>query len=228
MSKKFEIAQKAKDLFQELDSLPFEDRIEAINQIKTSLKAHSPFAHEPVDCVTWVKSEQLQANNYNPNSVALPELKLLEVSIREDGFTQPIVTWENKGHYEIVDGFHRNLVGGRSTTLQGRLRGYLPVVVVNQNRNDRSDRMAATIRHNRARGRHTVDVMAEIVTEMKERNRSDKWIAEHLGMDEDEVLRLTQVSGLTSMFANQEFSLAWEVDTNSKDAETFTKEYKKR
>lgn len=148
-------------------------------------------------------------------------MKLLEISIRDDGFTQPVVTWKDQDRYEVVDGFHRSKVSQKSSGLQMRLKGYLPVVVVNQDREDRSDRMAATIRHNRARGRHSVDIMAEIVTELKERNRSNKLIAEHLGMDEDEVLRLTQVSGLLSMFQNSEFSLAWEVDPTPTDYESF-------
>jgi ParB-like chromosome segregation protein Spo0J len=174
-----------------------------------------------VDCVVWVQADQVQANDYNPNNVAYPEMKLLEISIREDGFTQPIVTWRNGEKYEVVDGFHRNLVGRKSDTVKKRIHGYLPVVVVNQDRQDRTDRIAATIRHNRARGRHSVNVMSEIVVELKARNRSDKWIAEHLGMDQDEVLRLTQISGLTSMFANSEFSMAWDVETDSKDFEAF-------
>jgi len=210
--KSHRVSQRIKEALKELETLSPESRIDAINQIKLALQNHSPFSHEPIDCVIWLKAEQVQANDYNPNNVAPPEMKLLEVSIREDGFTQPIVTWKNENKYEVVDGFHRNLVGRGSETLRQRLRGYLPIVVINRDRQERSDRMAATIRHNRARGRHNVDIMSEIVVEMKGRNRSDKWIAEHLGMDEDEVLRLTQISGLMSMFANAEFSRAWDVE----------------
>lgn len=158
----------------------------------------------PVSRVRWVPAELVQANDYNPNSVAPPEMKLLELSIREDGFTQPIVVWEVDGHYEVVDGFHRHLVG--------RQLGFslLPVVVINVDRADRGDRMASTIRHNRARGKHRVDGMSEIVQELARRNWSDAKIARELGMEADEVLRLKQISGLAEMFADHAFSEAWE------------------
>ena len=113
----------------------------------------SPFSEEPVDCVLWVPSVSVVANDYNPNSVAPPEMQLLEHSITEDGYTQPIVAWENSGFYEVVDGFHRHRVGRESMIVMGRIHGYLPVTIVNDNRLDRGDRMAATIRHNRARGK---------------------------------------------------------------------------
>ena len=188
------------------------ERAEAINRIKRVLKEVSPFSAEPVECVQWVKSELVIANDYNPNSVAPPEMELLHTSIQEDGYTQPIVVWQHDGIYEVVDGFHRNRVGKEYADIKERIHGFLPVVVINNEREDKGDRIASTIRHNRARGKHRVEAMSDIVIELKRRNWSDAKIAKELGMDADEVLRLTQITGLAEMFKNKEFSQAWEVD----------------
>jgi ParB-like chromosome segregation protein Spo0J len=205
------IVDRARELFAELEALPPLDRIEAVNDIKRALHDVSPMRGEPVDCVLWVPSSDIEANDYNPNKVAPPEMKLLEHSIREDGYTQPIVTWHVNGHREVIDGFHRNRVGRECKPVRERLMGYLPVTTVNQDRTDRSDRIAATIRHNRARGKHQVAAMSEIVIELSRRNWSDERIGRELGMDADEVLRLKQISGLAELFADQEFSEAWEI-----------------
>lgn len=189
-----------------------EERTEAINQIKKMLKEVSPFSAEPVECVQWVKSDLVIANDYNPNSVAPPEMQLLHTSIQEDGYTQPIVVWQHDGIYEVVDGFHRNRVGKEYADIKERIHGYLPVVVINGDRQDKGDRIASTIRHNRARGKHRVEAMSDIVIELKRRNWSDAKIGRELGMDADEVLRLTQITGLAEMFADKDFSQAWEVD----------------
>lgn len=146
------------------------------------------------------------ANDYNPNSVAAPEMKLLRTSIKADGYTQPIVVWERDGIFEVVDGFHRHLIGKELGL------SHLPIVVINADRSDRGDRIAATIRHNRARGRHRIDSMSNIVVELSRRNWSDQKIARELGMDADEVLRLKQVSGLADLFEDEEFSEAWEIE----------------
>jgi ParB-like chromosome segregation protein Spo0J len=133
-------------------------------------------------------------------------MRLLELSIEQDGYTQPIVTWlREDGVYEVVDGFHRHRVGKEKLKLS-----HLPVVVINADRQEKSDRIASTIRHNRARGKHAVSAMSDIVQELARRNWSDAKIAKELGMDPDEVLRLKQISGLAEMFADQEFSEAWE------------------
>lgn len=189
-----------------------EERVEAINQIKRLLKEVSPFTAEPVECVQWVKADEVIANDYNPNSVAPPEMELLHTSIQEDGYTQPIVVWQHDGIYEVVDGFHRNRVGKEYADIRERIHGYLPVVVINGDREDKGDRIASTIRHNRARGKHRVEAMSDIVIELKRRNWSDAKIGRELGMDADEVLRLTQITGLAEMFADKDFSQAWEVD----------------
>lgn len=215
MNKKIEdLVARCAELFAEIEEMREADAVKAINGIRLALREHSPFKAEPVDCVQWVTSELVQANDYNPNTVAPPEMKLLELSIKEDGYTQPIVTYKRSSDNinEVVDGFHRNRVGKESPFVRKRLKGYLPVVVINDGRTEITDRMASTIRHNRARGKHNVDSMSDIVIELKKRNRSEQWIAEHLGMDADEVLRLCQISGLIEVFATTEFSRAWDIE----------------
>jgi ParB-like chromosome segregation protein Spo0J len=207
------VVENIRLLVPELASLPDDERIEALNQIRLLLHDISPFNNEPVDCVLWVKAETVEANDYNPNKVAPPEMKLLEVSIAEDGYTQPIVTWVSNGLREVVDGFHRTRVGKESAAVRKRIRGYLPVTTVNDDRIDRGDRIATTIRHNRARGKHQVQAMSEIVVELSRRFWTEEKIAKELGMDPDEVLRLKQISGLAEMFLDREFSEAWEIDS---------------
>lgn len=186
-------------------------RITALNELRRELHALSPFKSEPVDCVQWINASDIEANDYNPNSVAPPEMKLLEHSVREDGYTQPIVAWNRDGLYEVVDGFHRNRVGRESDAIRERLMGYLPLTVINSGRQDRGDRIAATIRHNRARGKHRVEAMSEIVVELKRRNWSEDKIGRELGMDPDEVLRLCQITGIVEVFADADFSQAWDI-----------------
>lgn len=161
-------------------------------------------ADHPVSRVRWVPSESVHANDYNPNQVAPPEMKLLRLSIESDGFTQPIVVWQMEdGTFEVIDGFHRHRVG------KGMGLTHLPVVVINCERSGREDRIASTIRHNRARGKHTIGGMSDIVQELARRNWSDERIGRELGMEADEVLRLKQITGLAEMFADREFSEAW-------------------
>lgn len=207
------IVRSCSSLFARLESLPMAERVEAINAIRLALREYSPFKAEPVDCVRWVPSSAVVANDYNPNAVAPKEMELLEHSIQEDGYTQPIVSWANADNYEVIDGFHRHRVGKESAPIQARVHGYLPLVVVNDERLGLGDRMASTIRHNRARGKHKVEAMSEIVVELKRRFWSDEKIAKELGMEPDEVLRLTQITGLTDMFADAEFSEAWEAES---------------
>jgi ParB-like chromosome segregation protein Spo0J len=212
------IEEKARALFELLDFLDLSVKVDAINNIRESLHHHSPFKSEPVDFVRWVKSDCVIANDYNPNSVAPPEMKLLEHSISQDGYTQPIVSFPHDNLLEVVDGFHRHRVGKESDIVRSRVHGYLPTVAIKNDRQDKSDRMASTIRHNRARGEHRVDSMSEIVIELKRRFWSDEKIAKELGMERDEVLRLTQVSGLAGLFADRDFSEAWEAE-HLEDAE---------
>lgn len=201
-------------LINEISKLPIDEKVNIINEIKKSLHEISPFRNEPVDCVLWIKNNLVHANDYNPNSVAPPEMELLRLSIEADGYTQPIVTMkEDEGTREVIDGFHRNRVGKECPDIQKRVNGYLPIVTINQTREDKGDRIASTIRHNRARGKHKVTAMSDIVVDLKKRNWSDEKIARELGMDPDEVLRLCQISGLSEMFSDQEFSQAWEINS---------------
>lgn len=159
----------------------------------------------PVYSVLSIPVEKVRANSYNPNSVAPPEMKLLETSIWEDGYTMPVVCYyiQEEDVYEIVDGFHRYTILKTSKRIYDRENGLLPVVVINK---DISNRMASTIRHNRARGSHSIDLMSTIVAELTQSGMSDAWICKHVGMDKDELLRLKQITGLASLFADKEFS----------------------
>lgn len=204
--------ERIESILTEINQLSLDEKVQAINELKEGLKKISPFANEPVDCVQWVKEELVIANDYNPNTVAPPEMELLHTSIQEDGYTQPIVVYQHDGIYEVVDGFHRNRVGKECKDIHERIHGYLPVTIINDDRHEKADRIASTIRHNRARGKHRVEAMSDIVIELKRRNWSDTKIAKELGMDADEVLRLTQITGLAEMFADKDFSEAWEVD----------------
>lgn len=204
------IVDRARALAAELARLPEAERIEALNKIRQALHEASPFRAEPVDCVLWVRAEEVEANDYNPNTVAPPEMRLLALSIEADGYTQPVVTHVEEGHREVVDGFHRNRIAREHGPVRKRVLGYLPVTTIKPDRTGRADRIAATIRHNRARGKHGVEAMSEIVLELARRNWSDAKIARELGMDPDEVLRLKQITGLAEMFADREFSEAWE------------------
>lgn len=164
---------------------------------------NEPFK-SPVYNVIAVPIEKVVANNYNPNVVAPPEMKLLERSIWEDGYTMPCVCYylADEDKYEIVDGFHRYLVMKTSERIRKRENGLLPVSVINK---DISERMASTIRHNRARGTHTVELMSHIVSELTKSGMTDEWIMKNIGMDTDELLRLKQISGLAELFADKEF-----------------------
>lgn len=208
-------------IFKQLETMPLKEKVETLNAIRLELAKYSPFKTEPVDCVQWIPNTKVTANDYNPNTVAPPEMKLLELSIENDGYTQPIVSWSRDGIFEVIDGFHRHRVGKESKPIQKRINGYLPLVVINNERTELSDRMASTIRHNRARGKHGVDSMSEIVVELKKRNRSEEWIAKHLGMDAEEVLRLCQVSGLVEMFSNTEFSQSWDIEVKDDNVDNF-------
>lgn len=165
----------------------------------------------PVYNIKRVPVDKIQANSYNPNHVAPPEMKLLYKSILEDGYTMPIVCYylEDIDKFEIVDGFHRYTVIKKHKDIFEREGGYLPVSVINK---PISDRMASTIRHNRARGSHDVELMTNIVTELVESGCSDRWIMKNIGMDADELLRLKQLSGLAAIFKDKEFSKAWVVE----------------
>ena len=162
----------------------------------------------PVYNVIAVPIEKIHPNTYNPNSVAPPEMKLLYDSIKEDGYTMPIVCYYSRAKdiYTIVDGFHRYRVMLDYPDIYERESGLLPVSIIDE---PLDHQMASTIRHNRARGSHKVDLMSNIINELHELGRSDKWISKHLGMDRDEILRLKQITGLTALFKDVQFGRAW-------------------
>ncbi|MBQ2721438.1 MAG: ParB-like nuclease domain-containing protein [Opitutales bacterium] len=166
-------------------------------------------SQSPVYSVISVPVDKIRANAYNPNKVAPPEMKLLYDSIKEDGYTQPIVCYYIKDDdmYEVVDGFHRYQIIKIHKDIYEREGGCLPVVVINR---PIEDRMASTIRHNRARGSHDVDLMSNIVAELSEMGKTNAWISRHLGMSADEILRLKQITGLASLFKDEDFSNSWE------------------
>lgn len=165
----------------------------------------------PVYGVIAVPIEKVQANDYNPNSVAPPEMELLETSIWEDGYTMPVVCFydEENDKYIVVDGFHRYTVLKTSKRIFEREKGMLPVSVIDK---DISDRMASTIRHNRARGSHSIDLMSNIVSELVEMGKGDAWICKHIGMSQDELLRMKQITGLASLFREKDFSASWDAE----------------
>lgn len=167
----------------------------------------------PVYGVRSVPIEQVRANDYNPNAVAPPEMELLETSIWEDGYTQPVVTVYDPetDQYVVVDGFHRYLTLKNSDRIRERENGMLPVVVLDK---EMADRMASTIRHNRARGTHNIELMSTIVSELVEMGKGDRWICNHIGMSPDELLRMKQITGVAALFQNRDFSDSWEAESD--------------
>jgi hypothetical protein len=187
------------------------ERTTRINQLRRFISHMSPFKNEPVDFIEWVRVDTVHANDYNPNAVAPPEMELLRLSVDADGYTQPIVTMPDDDTHEVIDGFHRHRIGKECREINTRLHDYLPIVHIRNERHDRGDRIAATIRHNRARGKHRIDAMSDIVIELKRRNWSDQRIGRELGMEPDEVLRLCQITGLAELFSDEEFSASWDI-----------------
>lgn len=199
-----------------LAKLNDEQKIEALNKIKISLHQISPFKNEPTDCVLWIKQQQVIANDYNPNVMSPTEKKLLETSLVKDGYTQPVVVLpiqqsKNKpSQWQVVDGYHRYLLS-KKNSLNKRINGYLPITILDVESHTMADQMAATIRHNRARGQHQVAAMSDIVRDLSRLGWNDQKIGDELGMSQDEVLRLKQISGLAELFSEHDFSEAWTV-----------------
>ncbi|MFR7364808.1 MAG: IbrB-like domain-containing protein [Terrisporobacter sp.] len=162
----------------------------------------------PVYDIKAIPIEKIRANAYNPNAVAPPEMKLLYQSIKEDGYTMPVVCYyiEEEDIYEIVDGYHRYTIMKTHKDIYDRENGCLPVSIIDK---PIQGRMASTIRHNRARGTHNIELMSNIISELVESGMSDAWIAKNIGMDLDEILRLKQITGLASLFKDKEFSKSW-------------------
>lgn len=201
-------------LKQHIESLStVDEKIAALNYIRAQIHEVSPLKHHPVDCVYWEKSENVEANEYNPNSVAPPEMELLYKSILEDGYTMSIVAWKQPdGKIKIVDGFHRRQTERNNKDISASTHGYIPLTHIRRSQEDTGDRMASTIRHNRARGTHNIELMSTIVAELVEMGKGDPWICKHIGMSADELLRLKQVTGLAALFNNKDFSASWEAN----------------
>ena len=188
--------------------LPEADREASLERLRTVLHGHSIFKDQPVDFVTWVPLDQVRANAYNPNGVAAKEMQLLLTSILHDGYTQPVVTVhdEETDTYVIVDGFHRYYCLKTDPEVQRRTANRLPVVVIDKSMNDL---MASTVRHNRARGKHTITGMSNLIFQMLENGWSDSNICNELGMEPVELLRLKHITGFSKLFADAEYRQAW-------------------
>jgi ParB-like chromosome segregation protein Spo0J len=187
-----------------------EDKIEFVNELRAFIHEElSPVKSQPIDNVIWVPLHQVEANDYNPNSVAKVEMGLLYKSIEHDGYTQPIVTIYDpeKDKYIIVDGFHRYFTCKMKRDIFDRNLGHLPIVVIKK---DINERMAATIRHNRARGEHSITGMSNMVFKMLENGWEDSEICNHLGMEAEEILKLKHITGFSKLFKDAEYKKAWE------------------
>lgn len=194
-----------------LESLPDDQRQTAIFDIRKAIAPYSNKKHNPVDNVMWVNFNQIEANNYNPNAVAKQEMKLLHTSITHDGYTQPIVVIYDKAKnkYVIVDGFHRYATMVYNKDLQELNNSMVPVVVIDK---DINERMASTIRHNRARGKHSVQGMSNIVLNMLKNGMNDADICNELGLEPEELVRLKFTTGYAKLYEGKEFSKAWETE----------------
>jgi len=214
----FENQMEIRDLISSLrekiaDIKNVDDKIEALNYVRGELHSVSPLKHHPVDWVQWKKSNEVEANEYNPNKIPPPEMELLYKSIFEDGYTMSIVTYDNpEGKIKIVDGFHRRLMEQIHEDISKSTHGYIPLTFIRKSQEDTGNRMASTIRHNRARGVHNIELMSTIVAELVEMGKGDPWICKHIGMSADELLRLKQITGLASLFSNKDFSSSWEAE----------------
>jgi ParB-like chromosome segregation protein Spo0J len=205
------ITELAQQLAREIDQIEdLDGKTDALNEARYILHQVSPLKHHPVDYVKWQKSEDIEANEYNPNVVAPPEMRLLLTSIKEDGFTMPIVTCPSEDIIKIVDGYHRRKSERISREIHESTHGYIPISIVRPENRTMPRRMASTIRHNRARGTHSVDLMVNIVAELVEAGMGNDWIMKNIGMDADELLRLKQISGLAALFKDRAYSNAWE------------------
>lgn len=196
-------------IIQQHANSPIEERVKVYNRISQQLYEFMGIEHPALN-VQLVPIERVEGNDYNPNKVAPPEMRLLELSIRKDGLTMPVVVASEKkdNNWIVVDGFHRTAVCKHKAEINESLMGYLPVVRLDKNL---ENRVASTVRHNMARGTHQVELSAKLVALLKRNDWSNKRIGEELGMDPDEVLRLKQITGLAEAFQDKDFSKSWEL-----------------
>ncbi|MFJ5122377.1 ParB N-terminal domain-containing protein [Kitasatospora sp. NPDC088548] len=213
-----EITAAARVLFQRLQELSEDDRMDVINDLRAELHQYSPMKDQPVDLVLWVRSEQVEGNDYNPNHVAPQQLDLLRHSITTDGYTQPIVTAPEQPREdgsplrEVVDGFHRHLVGKTDPGIREAVRGRLPVTTIRLRRKGRTARQAATLRHNNARGVDTIEGLSDMVLELSRSGKGYDWFKKELGLEPDAVLKYVQQTGLAEQFTDRDYSQAWEAN----------------
>lgn len=198
-----EIKQKIREELENADN-----RFSYLNELNEFIRSIHPNSHNPVSQVHWVHIDRVQANDYNPNSVAIKELRLLYTSISHDGYTQPVVTIydSNKDKYIIIDGFHRYFTMKSNKDLLEKNNNYLPIVVLDK---DINDRMASTVRHNRARGKHSVDGMSNIVFNMLDNGWTDADVCKEMGMEMEELIRLKHITGFSKLFEDVEYQKAW-------------------
>lgn len=191
------------------------NKIKFLNDLKEFIHREISEIKQPIDFVRWIPVEQVEPNDYNPNSVAKVEMGLLYKSIKHDGYTQPVVTIfdEKKQKYVIVDGFHRYFTCKTNKDIYDRNKGYLPCVVIEK---DINERMAATVRHNRARGEHSVTGMSNMVFEMLQNGWSDNEICNHLGMEPEEILKLKHITGFSKLFEDVEYNKSWQTNKQLK------------
>jgi ParB-like chromosome segregation protein Spo0J len=216
--KEMEIRNLISELREKIEQIEnVDEKIDTLNYVRGELHSVSPLKHHPVDYVIWQKSDEVEANEYNPNSVAPPEMKLLYESILNDGYTMPIVSFKDESNTKIVDGFHRRETERRNKDISESTFGRVPLTSIRVEQTDTSNRMASTIRHNRARGSHSIELMSQIVSELVEMGKGDAWICKHIGMSIDELLRMKQITGLASLFQNKSFSETWDVDNEFLD-----------
>lgn len=206
-----EILSTLGKLEQFIQQSPLIEKISLLNYIRTRLNHWSPFKDEPVDCVQWIPVTDISKNSYNPNHIAPPEMRLLFTSLTTNGFTHPLVICKegSSGKSILVDGFHRYMLAKKRAILRERFHGHVPVITLPVGSLNNAQKIAATVRHNRARGQHQIQEMSAIVQELSRLGWDDTQISTELGMDKDEVLRLKQISGLYEIFQDHEFSQAW-------------------
>ena len=203
------------------------DKAKTIAEIRKACFEVSDYKEQPIDNVIWVPIDKVTPNDYNPNSVAKKEMQLLYISIKEDGYTQPVVTVydSEKDKYVIVDGFHRYFVCKTQKDILERNHGMLPIVVINKTMNER---MAATVRHNRARGSHAVTGMSNLVFNMLKNGWSEVDICKELGMEKEEITKLKFVTGFSKLFDNVEWNKAWKTERQIQKEKEYFESVKKQ
>lgn len=207
----------------ELEGKTTEQAVEIINDLRAFIHEFSPMKGEPCDLILWVKVEKVSPNDYNPNSTAGKEMNLLYISIKEDGVTMPIVTIQDGEGYTIVDGFHRYFTCKTMEDLKERMSGYLPITVINKSL---EERIAATVRHNRARGSHSVQGMSNLVFKMLQESVSDDQICNKLGLDATELVKLKHITGYSKLYENAEYGKAWTTDYQIRERKKYLESLK--